>query len=211
VRVGEVGGPEDARPSPGSRRRRWRWFVVGAGVIVLVPFVFAIARNLGRDPTLAGSPLLGHRAPPFSLTRIDAPDALNSDQLSGRVYVVNFWASWCIPCQQETANLDAFYQRWRGRGVELVGVLHEDTVANARTFHRDFGGSWPLVNDPGDAVGLNYGVRGVPETFVVDSRGIVMARLIGAVGPNTLDELLNRLAAGDGPISTRNSQYRTAP
>jgi len=209
----DVRETEEAAPGPtfGRRRPRWRWVIVGGASVVLVPFLFAIGVNLGKDPSLVPSPLLGRPAPSFVLPRILATGQLSSTELAGRVYVINFWASWCIPCQEETPRLEAFYQRWHSQGVELVGILHEDTVANAVAFQRHFGGTWPLVNDPGGAVGLNYGVRGVPETFVVDSRGLVMAKLIGAVGPTTLDGVLNQIAAGDGPISTRNDQYRTSP
>lgn len=203
----------EAHWSPPRRRRArpLRWLIVAAGAVLLVPLLFALGSRLGRDPHLVRSPLLGKPAPAFTLSRIDVPGRLSSADLAGRVYVLNFWASWCIPCQEETAVLEDFYRRWRGRGVEVVGMSYADTVGDARRFRRQFGGSWPLLDDPKGRTGIDYGVAGVPETYVVDDRGIIMAKLVGAVPPGSLDEILADLAAGGGPVYSQNDRYRRSP
>jgi cytochrome c biogenesis protein CcmG/thiol:disulfide interchange protein DsbE len=136
---------------------------------------------------------------------------VSTDRLAGRIYVLNFWASWCVPCREETPALESFYRRWHPEGVELVGVLYDDTIGAARSFRRELGGTWPLVDDPGGRVALDYGVRGVPETYVVDADGTIMAKLIGAVGPTTLDRVLDQIGTGSAPIASRNDRYRTEP
>ncbi|MGH8984012.1 MAG: TlpA family protein disulfide reductase, partial [Acidimicrobiia bacterium] len=123
----------------------------------------------------------------------------------------NFWASWCVPCRRENGALDAFYERWRDRGVEVVGILYADDTGSARAFRDELGGSWPLVNDPDGRVALDFGVAGVPETFVIDARGVVMAKLIGAVGPTTLDDVLAQITAGGPPVTAENDDYRQGP
>ena len=202
---------EPERGSHSSRRRIRRWIVTLAGVAVLGPFLFLLGSGLGTDPSLVRSPLLGKPAPAFDLPRIDSSGRMSSAELTGRLYVVNFWASWCVPCREETPALEEFSQRWRPQGVELVGVLYSDTLGAARQFRTAFGGSWPLVDDPQGRAAIDYGVFGVPETFVVDRRGVIMAKLVGRVSPGTLDDIIGRIERGSGPVLSQNDQYRRAP
>jgi cytochrome c biogenesis protein CcmG/thiol:disulfide interchange protein DsbE len=181
------------------------------GALVFVPLLFLLGTRIGRDPSLVQSPLLGKPAPVFDLPRIDDTGTLSSDSLSGKIYVINFWASWCVPCREETPAVESFYRRWRHEGVEVVGVLFGDDADSARTFRQRFGGTWPLVNDPTGRAAIDYGVFGVPETYVVDSRGVVMAKLVGAVDAATLEDVIIGLDAGGGPVSSENERYRTTP
>lgn len=210
-RPGHEAAVTSAAATPRRNRHVVRWVAVVVAVGLFVPILFLLGSRVGRDPRLVRSPLLGKSAPAFDLPRIDGEGRLSSAGLSGRVYVLNFWASWCIPCREETPVLESFYQRWRPQGVELVGILFDDQPDAARAFRQELGGSWPLVDDPGSRTAIDYGVFGVPETYVVDDRGVVMAKLIGAVGPTTLDDVLARLRTGGTPITSENDRYRTRP
>ncbi|HEX2063732.1 MAG TPA: redoxin domain-containing protein [Acidimicrobiales bacterium] len=195
---------------PRRRPRSIRWVAVGVALLVVLPLLGVLAARVARGPTLVRSPLLGKPAPDFSLPRFDRPGAVSSAELTGRPYVVNFWASWCVPCREETVVLETFYRRWQPRGVELIGILYADEQDSALEFRRQYGGSWPLVDDNG-ATALEFGVRGVPETFVVDESGIIMAKLVGAVSAGTLDEVMAQVAAGSAPVYSKNDRYRKGP
>lgn len=208
-REAPVGPTEKALPAIRPRHRRVRWLVLVGGFTVVVPTLFLFGSQLGRDPTIVPSPLLGKPAPAFSLPRFDQPGRISTSDFSGRITVLNFWASWCVPCREETAVLEDFYRR-RSPGIELIGILFNDTRQAALAFRRQLGGSWPLVDDPGGRTTIDYGVFGVPETFVIDQGGVVRAKLVGAIRPGALDDVLARLDL-DASIYQKNDDYRTSP
>jgi cytochrome c biogenesis protein CcmG/thiol:disulfide interchange protein DsbE len=184
---------ESARRS--SRRRRVRWLVAAVLVATVLAVGIKVGVGLGDESRLVASPLLGKKAPSFSLPRLDG-GTLHSGDWQGRVYVVNFWASWCVPCRKEAPILRSFHERWSPRGVELVGIVVNDTVENARTFRDEFRLKYPQVEDPGSAVRDRYGVRGVPETYIVNERGTVMAAILGELDRGTLDDAIGDVREG---------------
>lgn len=178
-----------------------RWVTLGIVVAVFLPLVVVLGSRLGQE-TRISSPLLGKPAPAFDLATLDG-GRIRSADLAGRPYVVNFWASWCVPCVQEHPHLEAFHRRWSSRGVTLVGVVFSDTGANARRWQKERNVDWPLAEDPGARTALDYGVLRPPETYVVDASGIVVTKFVGAVGPTSLDDVLEASALGGAPTAGR--------
>jgi cytochrome c biogenesis protein CcmG/thiol:disulfide interchange protein DsbE len=177
------------------RRRRHRVALATAtgGIALLVTL---LGFGLTRDPTALGDSLVGKRAPDFALESLDGSGIIRMSDLRGNVVVVNFWASWCVPCRDEHAELEAAWQRYRDRGVVVVGVLFQDTRPNGLAFARQFGGDWPVVDDPSSRTALAYGVLGVPETFFVAPDGMVAKRHVGIVTFELLTEQVSRLLEG---------------
>ena len=167
-----------------------RWAALAVAALVLLPGVVVLGSRLGKDATLVRSVLVGKPAPAFSLVSVDG-EPVTSAQLAGRPYVVNFWASWCVPCREEHGALQAFYERYESQGVEIVGVVFSDTAENARAYREELGGDWPLVMDDNGRTAVDFGVRGPPESFVVDGQGIIYSKFIGKV---TLEALERELA-----------------
>jgi cytochrome c biogenesis protein CcmG/thiol:disulfide interchange protein DsbE len=135
-------------------------------------------------------------APPFDLEELDGDGRLALGDLRGQVVVVNFWASWCDPCQDEAPLLEDL---WRSEGaagdVAFVGVDTQDLRDDARAFARTYGLTYPLVYDEGGAVARAWGVAAFPETFVLDRQGRAVAWFPGVVTADGLREAIDRAAA----------------
>jgi cytochrome c biogenesis protein CcmG, thiol:disulfide interchange protein DsbE len=107
----------------------------------------------------------------FTLPRLDKPGTLELASLRGKVVVLNFMASWCVPCKQEAPAIESIWKQYRSKGVVVVGVDSEDFSGDARNFIRKYGITYPVVREEGRDLYGPYGVSGVPETRVIDRRG----------------------------------------
>jgi cytochrome c biogenesis protein CcmG, thiol:disulfide interchange protein DsbE len=164
-----------------------------AGVVAAVAVIVALlAAGLGRDPLVIASPLVGRAAPNFTLPQLDGPPVTLS-KLHGQVVVINFWASWCAECRVEQAALDQTWQQFQDSGVVVIGVNFEDSTGAARGYLRSKGVTYPVVEDAGSKTALAYGLRGVPETFVVNRSGRIVKHVIGQVGVAALSSEINSM------------------
>ncbi len=191
-----------------TRPRPWRWLAVSAVIVAVIGFTIVAWGRFGTDASVVDSPLIERPAPEFELPGLDGGTVSSSDY-DGRIYVVNFWASWCVPCRTEAPHLEAFFQRWSPQ-VGMVGIVYQDSESDARAFREEFGLTFPQALDADGVAAIDFGVFGIPETYVIDARGVVKAKLIGAVGATTLDDVLAEVVAGDTFIE-RNDDYRTSP
>jgi cytochrome c biogenesis protein CcmG/thiol:disulfide interchange protein DsbE len=160
-----------------------------AGLLGLL--VWKVAHQVG-DSTVASDLRDGKEpaAPAFTLQRLDTDADLESSSLKGKVQVLNFWASWCVPCRDEAGLLQSASTEWRSRGVVVLGIDHQDLSSDAQAFMRHYRLNYPVVHDAGDKLYQSYGATGVPETFCVNRDGKVVAHVPGAVTRDTLDSCI---------------------
>lgn len=155
--------------------------------LTLVGFLYV---GLHRDPHEVPSPLIGKPAPAFALTRLDdSSKTITRDQLLGHVYLLNVWASWCVSCRDEHPILVDYV---RTHPVEIYGLDYKDTRTEALAWLEQLGNPYKAaLFDADGRVGIDYGVYGVPETFVIDKKGIIRYK---QTGPINSDVLTNTLA-----------------
>jgi cytochrome c biogenesis protein CcmG/thiol:disulfide interchange protein DsbE len=154
---------------------------IGLVALLFVLLVWALVTEDGGD--LAAAANRGDRpeAPEFALERLDGDGELALSSLQGKAVVLNFWASWCLPCKDEAPYLEQVWKENRERGLVVVGLDAKDFRRDARRFADRFGLTFPLVFDgPGDTLG-GWGVTGFPETFVLDREGKVVQAFLGDV------------------------------
>lgn len=170
----------DARPGRVQRVAQLAALIGVAALLGLLIWKVAFGRTTGAADELAEGKLV--YAPAFTLDRLDRDGQLGMGDLKGKAVVVNFWASWCVPCRDEAPVLQKTYERYRDQGLVVLGVDVNDFRQDARRFMKRYGITYPVVYDgKGSTVG-KWGVRGFPETFFVDRTGkLVGERIEGAV------------------------------
>ena len=167
--------------------RTLRWLLIP---LVVLPIAWLLFSGFGRDPRQVASPLVGAPAPEWSLTTIDG-QTLSSEDLAGRPYILNFWASWCVPaCVEEHPVLAAAHDR-HGDELTIVGVLFQNSAADAERFLARYGDAgYAHVVDETGRVAIDYGVTGPPETFFVDADGIIRSKVFGPLTDALMAERL---------------------
>lgn len=163
---------------------------------IFLGLVALLVVGLGHDPSVIPSPLIDKPAPAFTLPTLHAPDqTIGSVDLRGDVSVLNVWASWCVECRHEHPQL---LELAKDRGIRLIGLNYKDDRAEALAWLKSEGDPYSAsAFDEAGRVGMDYGVYGVPETFIIDREGVIRYKHIGPIDARTLAEeirpLLERL------------------
>jgi cytochrome c biogenesis protein CcmG, thiol:disulfide interchange protein DsbE len=151
-----------------------------------------LAKGLNLDPKEVPSPLIGKPAPAFALTRLDDEQrTIRRDDLLGQVWMLSVWASWCAACREEHPSLLAFAREKR---VKIYGLDYKDERRAGLQWLANFGNPYDAsVFDPDGRAGIDWGVYGVPETFIVDRAGVVRYKHIGPLTPEVLRDRIEPL------------------
>ena len=189
--------------------------IVVAGSLVIAGIIGLLAWGLLNKSSvtgLSGITRVGREAPDFRLELFREGEVTLSQQ-RGKVVVINFWSSTCPPCRTEARDLEAAWREYRDRDVLFIGANIQDGAEPARRFLDEFGVTYPNGRDEGGRIAIDYGVVGIPVTFVVDVEGTVARRWVGEIDVDRLtawiDELLEGTASdGETEGINEESYYR---
>jgi cytochrome c biogenesis protein CcmG, thiol:disulfide interchange protein DsbE len=159
-----------------------------APLIIFIAIAIAMWLGLDRNPSLIPSVMINKPVPPFNLpaiTEVSVPGLASSDFAQGQVTLVNIWGSWCVPCREEQPILLELAKR---KDVRIVGIDNKDEPANAKAFLDSMGNPFSAIgSDMNGRVTIDFGTYGVPETFLVDGKGIIRYKIIGGITAENLN------------------------
>ena len=160
-------------------------FLIPLGLFLVLAGFLAVGLNL--NPREVPSPLIGKPAPAFELSKLDVPEQkIKRDDLLGKVWVLNVFASWCAPCREEHPLVMELARR---KLAPVYGLNYKDTRQAGKAFLTQLGDPYEAsLFDADGRVGIDYGVYGVPETFVVDKQGVIRYKQIGPITPEALEK-----------------------
>jgi cytochrome c biogenesis protein CcmG/thiol:disulfide interchange protein DsbE len=158
-------------------------------LIIFVALGLLLAYGLNLDPRRIPSPLIGKSLPAFSLTTVaDPARKVSRDDLHGRVYLLSVWASWCVACREEHPLLNELTSR---KAVTIIGLNYKDRREDALRWLGALGNPYELsLSDQDGRLGIDLGVYGVPETFVIDKQGVIRYKQIGPMTPEVWEQKL---------------------
>ncbi len=188
---------------------RWKFISIAIFSLLVLALFATLAYGLSnRSPVTGRSGItrVGKPAPDFAMRLLDVGSTSSPEDgefrlsdYEGVPVVINFWASWCPPCRQESPSFERLWRRYGDAGVQFVGVDIQDAVSDAEAYVREFGLTFPNGIDPDGAITVEYGVIGLPVTFFIGSSGIVEGRWVGAIPEDKLEEWVEMLLADSGP------------
>lgn len=181
-----------------GRVLRWTGLaVVGATVVLAV----VLASRFGSDPGLVESPLIGRPAPEFALAELDGSGGASLADLKGEIVVVNFFASWCLECREEHADLVAASESFADQDVTFLQIAYQEEAADSLDYLAEAGTSDATLylEDPGSRTAIAYGVFGIPETFFIDPEGVVVGKVIGEADALILGATIDSIRKGERP------------
>ena len=178
-----------------------RWVRLAVAGVIVGGVIGLLAYGFTRDARYIQSPLVAKKAASFTLTLFDGK-AIRLEDFRGKALLINFWASWCIPCRAEARVLESAWQKYKDRGVVFLGINIQDREDDARAFMKEFGITYLNGRDESGKIAIDYGVWGIPETFFIDPQGRITYKhageLTAPIVETKLDEALRGVVSAEG-------------
>jgi cytochrome c biogenesis protein CcmG/thiol:disulfide interchange protein DsbE len=182
----------DTAAPPAKRSRPALWIAVAIAV-VLALLIGVLATRDSAATRLVRSPLVGKTVPATKAALVDGSGSYDIDDHRGQWVLVNFFATWCVPCQQEHDDLVRFARAHAAAGdASVVSVVFSDQTADVERFFAQRGGGWPVLRDDDGALATAFGVARVPESYLVAPNGLVVGKVTGGVNFDFLQQQLAR-------------------
>jgi cytochrome c biogenesis protein CcmG/thiol:disulfide interchange protein DsbE len=170
--------------------KTWHIILI-AGLVGLLSLFY---KGLWGDPRAIPTVLIGTPAPTFLAPDLHTGEAVQREQYQGKVVMLNFWASWCLECRVEHANLLEINKRYKDNpNFVMLGVNYQDQEPDALKYLEVYGNNFRHVRDLKGAISIDFGVYGVPETFVIDQHGVIRFKLVGPVAGPAYTNLINNI------------------
>ena len=172
------------------------WRRAALPLLVVAPLIILLASRFGTNPNALPSVLEGRPMPAFSLKTVNG-DTVTAESLRGKPAVINFWSTWCVPCKVEHDILQEGSRRYEPY-VQFLGVVYQDNLENVQSYLSKKMNRYPQLLDPDSTTAIDFGVSGVPESFIVDGHGIIRHKQTGVVTPEILVTHLNTVLKEGG-------------
>ena len=166
--------------------------VLFIGVLIAAALVVILVAGLGKDPSAIRTPLIGKPAPSFALREVGTNNTIDIAKFRGKPVVLNFWATWCMPCWEEHPTLVATARALQPN-VQFLGVVFDDKEDKILGFLQQRGTSYPTVVDERGKTAIAYGVGGVPETYFLDADGVIRSKYAGPMNTDIIQEHLQKV------------------
>jgi cytochrome c biogenesis protein CcmG/thiol:disulfide interchange protein DsbE len=194
--MSEVSDSSPAAAASPKGRPRWGLWAALAAVVALLGL---LAAGMGRDPRELPSVLIGKPWPALALPQLNDPTPIGAPQWAGKPRLINLWASWCATCVEEHPALLALAAQLRaqGRSDQLIGLNYKDKAGDAQAWLARHGNPFSTsMVDADGRLAIELGVYGAPETFVIDARGVIVHKHIGALTPEVIRDRILPLLDG---------------
>lgn len=186
-----------------------RWMRLVLAALAVGGFIGILAYGFTRDERYMRNPVSAEQAPSLTLTLFDGKLIKLAD-FRGKTVLVNFWASWCVPCRAEASALESAWQKHKDKGVIFLGVNTQDKEEDAKAFIKEFGITYLNGQDRNGNIAVGYDVWGIPQTFFIDPQGRIIYQHAGELKPPIITTKLDEATRGIASASEGKGEYRSA-